>query len=160
MLIQGRANHHGYRHSGCDGVLPALIMTESGDDQQIVMLDAVGSMLSAKRTEAVSGRLSSGIEQMWVEDDEFYAGYDDANRHEFVNAPTKPVESLKEARPTGAGSTVFPNITQPYVDAVSARVGDMMIPSDDRNFAVQPTPIPELARFIPTPVGNTLLLTC
>lgn len=121
------------------------------DGQRIAILDAVGSMLAAKRAEAVAARAQSGIENDWTQDEEFYQGYDDANRHEFVNSVSKPSADgqMRDADATSAGSTVFPNITQPYVDAVAARVGDMLLPTDDRNYAVNATPMPEMLQALP-----------
>jgi hypothetical protein len=115
------------------------------EDLRISILDALGSTLSSKRHDAVSAKTSSGIETTWQGDEEFYAGYDDANRGEFTNTALKPAASDGSAAPKKKrGSTVFPNITQPYVDAAAARVGDMLLPTDDRNFAIEPTPIPDM----------------
>jgi hypothetical protein len=117
------------------------------DELKASILGALAASLSAKRREAVSSRNACGIEDHWLGDSEFYEGYDDANRHEFGNVTTKPlngdggVSTPKKV----SGSTVFPNITQPYCDAASARVGDMLLPTDDRNFGIDPTPIPSLA---------------
>lgn len=114
------------------------------------ILDALGANLASKRKEAMAARASCGIEDEWTGDEEFYQGFDDANRHEFVNSTAKPSATggrteLTAEQKEAAGSTVFPNITQPYVDAVAARVGDMLLPTDDRNFAVEATPIPDLS---------------
>ena len=112
------------------------------------ILGALSSTLIRKRREFVEGRASLLIEDQWVTDSEFYIGYDDANRHEFANYINKPVAgggSTEEDRVAPVrGSTVFPNITQPYVDAAAARVGDMLLPTDDRNFAVEATPLPDM----------------
>jgi len=120
---------------------------------RIAILDSLGSTLASKRSDAVTARAQTGIELEWTQDEEFYQGYDDANRHEFVKTAAKPTADgqMRETE-ASAGSTVFPNITQPYVDAVSARVGDMLLPTDDRNYAINPTPIPELANYEPEPV--------
>lgn len=116
-------------------------------EQRQAILEALTVTLVAKRKEAVDGRLSSGIEDQWREDEEFYQGYDDANRHEFVKAKNKPGEhgqlAQDENRPA-TESTVFPNLTQPYVDAAAARVGDMLLPTDDRNFTIDIGPIPDV----------------
>lgn len=124
---------------------------ESENPEEVLrlsILSSLGLTLAGKRQDAISGRASSGIESEWQHDEEFYQGYDDANRHEFVNTASKPTESgttsKVEEDKKDAGSTVFPNITQPYVDAVSARVGDMLLPTDDRNYALKHTPIPEM----------------
>ncbi|MFM7011929.1 MAG: hypothetical protein ACKO0Z_21795, partial [Betaproteobacteria bacterium] len=42
--------------------------------------------LLAKRKEAISGRIASGIEAEWVEDEEHYQGVDDANRRFVASA--------------------------------------------------------------------------
>jgi hypothetical protein len=117
-------------------------------ERRMEILDTLGLALAEKRKDAIDGRNNSGIEEEWLGDEEFYQGYDDANRHEYVKTASKPTEGGRTSRDVDSkkpgGSTVFPNITQPYVDAAAARVGDMLLPTDDRNFAVDPTPIPEL----------------
>lgn len=135
------------------GAMSAYVVHEADDEElaRQAILNALGSTIATKRREAVNARTSSGIEDLWVADEEFYQGYDDANRHEFVNNSSKPLtgNSLNGSTSNGdrvaaKGSTVFPNITQPYVDAAAARVGDMLLPTDDRNFAIEPTPIPDM----------------
>jgi hypothetical protein len=126
-----------------------LLSEEDQQAKKLAVLDALSSTLAAKRREAVGFKSTCGIETEFLGDEEFYQGYDNANRHEFVNTLSKPTQGgatspENRVRPSGSGSTVFPNITQPYVDAASARVGDMLLPTDDRNFAIEPTPIPEM----------------
>lgn len=120
------------------------------DDARISILDALGLSLTFKLAEAKSARAASGIEDDWIGDQEFYDGYDDLNRSEFVKSASKPTSSgaSGEATVKTGGSKVFPNITQPYVDAGAARVGDMLLPTGDRNFAVDPTPIPEIGKLV------------
>ena len=123
-------------------MLTVEVQASVEDEQRIAILDAIGSALAAKRKDAVAARSQLGIETEWAEDEESYQGYDDANRHEFANTASKPIIDGKTRNDNGkvasAGSTVFPNITQPYCDAVSARVGDMLLPTDDRNYAIEP----------------------
>ena len=127
----------------------------AAEERRISMLNALGASLGAKRREAVSGKAASGIEDEWTGDDEFYQGYDDANRSEFVNTAAKPLASggSSEVKTKPTGSTVFPNITQPYVDAAAARVGDMLLPTDDRNFALEATPIPDMFEGLESELG-------
>lgn len=107
----------------------------------------------AKRKEAIAGRQSSGIETEWTEDEEHYQGIDDANR--AFHAANQLYRNAKElltgrgaTKPTSNGrSVVFTNITRSYVDAASARVADMLLPTDDRAWAIRPTPIPKLSQF-------------
>lgn len=105
--------------------------------------------LQGKRREAIAGRAASGIEEEWTEDEEHYQGIDDANR-EFQNA-NGLMRSRKqsmiggESRPKGGSrSAIFLNITRPYTDAASARVSDMLLPTDNRAWEIKPTPLPEL----------------
>lgn len=118
-----------------------------------MILDNLGTTIAKKRADAISARQACGIEDDWVGDEEFYQGYDDANRHEYVRIESKPNEggqsSDKRTAGTDIRSTVFPNITQPYVDAASARVADMLLPTDDRNFVFEPTPIAQLVFGMP-----------
>jgi len=113
-------------------------------------LDSLGQSLAKTRSEAISGRQSSGIEQEWLEDDEFYQGIDDANRGEYRTSwRSKPMAQSGQSTTTSkkegeTRSTVFPNITRPYVDAAAARIADMLLPTDDRSWALKPTPVPEL----------------
>lgn len=110
-------------------------------------LDAIGLKLSATRSEAIDGRKNSGIEDEWLEDEEFYEGIDDANRRELKAWRGKPLGSqvIVDEDNQSRGSTIFLNITRAYVDAVSARMGDMMLPTDDRGWAIRPTPRPDIS---------------
>lgn len=106
-------------------------------------LDKLGLVLAQTRTEAIRGREDSGIERDWIEDEEFYEGIDEYNRGESAWS-SKPAgrAGLQTVRPTG--STIFANITRPYCDAGSARIGDMLIPTDDKAFSINNTPLPDL----------------
>ena len=120
------------------------------EELRVAILNALGLSLASKLTDAKAHRAASGVEDEWAGDQDFYTGYDDANRHEFMKTASKPTASgaSSDLPVKRRGSTVFPNITQPYVDAAAARVGDMLLPSDDRNFAIEPTPIPEMGAAI------------
>ena len=132
----------------------AVQTDDAADTRRLQLLEALGQALSGKRQEAITFRANSGIEQVWTEDEEHYMGIDDANRDELGATVEKPTTSGSRTYNKGNSensdtvkSTVFPNITQPYVDAAAARISDMLLPTDDRNFVIEPTPIPELAEF-------------
>lgn len=113
--------------------------------EQLARIDALGHSLSRSRAEAITARQASGIEDEWSEDEEFYAGIDDANRGEAKTTwrqkpPGQAIPKVEQS----TRSTVFPNITGPYVDAASARIADMLLPTDDRSWSLGPTPIPEM----------------
>jgi len=115
------------------------------DEMRVARLDAFALSLASKRQDAVEGRQASGIEREWQEDEEFYEGIDDLNRAEVVSkAPVMNAGLRTEAAPASTRSTVFVNITQPYVDMASARVADMLLPTDDMPFGVDPTPMQDV----------------
>ena len=120
------------------------------DEQDNDMRAAFVQTLLSKRSEAIAGRAGSGIEEEWTEDEEHYQGIDDANRA-YQNA-NQLFRSRKAAligsAPSSNGpsrSVVFLNITRPYTDAASARVADMLLPTDDRAWEIKPTPLPRLS---------------
>jgi hypothetical protein len=118
------------------------------DADRQARLDTFGAALGTKRTSAVEARRASGIEEIWRQDEEFYEGIDDANRGETV--------TLKPRDPNGAGGTsltstdeaigsnVFMNITRAYVDFSAGRACDMLLPTDEANWDLRPTPMPDV----------------
>ena len=106
------------------------------------LLDLLGSRLQSKVDEQV--RLRSQIEQRWIEDLRQYQG---------KYSPDKE-ENLKKA----GSSKVFANITRSKTNAAEARLSDMLFPTDDRNWEISPTPIPEMAMDLmdETPVTNEM----
>ncbi|WP_284335427.1 hypothetical protein [Comamonas sp. NoAH] len=104
--------------------------------------------LLSKRSEAIAGRAGSGIETEWTEDEEHYQGIDDANRaFQTANQLYRSKNIGVDAKPDSQQlrSVMFLNITRSYVDAASARVADMLLPTDDRSWQIKATPIPKLS---------------
>ena len=101
------------------------------------------------RDEAVAARKNCGIEKQWKEDEEFYVGMDDLNRGDFQDQYYKPSDltGVTQSRPAGRISknacVHFLNLTAPFVDAAASRCADICLPSNDWNFAIRPTPVPE-----------------
>jgi len=91
-------------------------------------LSIFASRLSKLCTEQVAKK--SQIEQRWLEDLRQYHGEYSADE----------AAKLAKAR----GSEVFVNITRNKTNAAEARLQDMLFPTDDRNFAINPTPVPEI----------------
>lgn len=130
----------------------SLYEDDTGDEkdeqaERYAKLQKLAMELAKTRQEAIEGRSTSGIEEEWIEDEEYYEGIDDANRHETGGRNTKPNprSTLGDEHSRGdKKSTIFFNMTRAYVDAASARVADMLLPTDDRGWSIKPTPIPEL----------------
>ena len=136
-------------------VMPVSPETEAARQQELeVKLQAFASVVSAKLKDAIVYRQGSGIEIEWQEDEDAYEGVDDASRGNERFLSRKPigdgVSSSSTTQPT-TRSNVFLNITRPYVDASAARVGDMLLPTDDWPWALEPTPMPDMEEVLASP---------
>lgn len=102
---------------------------EPSNEQKEAMaerLQTFGGRLSKLATDNANKRTS--IESRWLEDlRQFHGEYD---------------EETKKSLTTG--SKIYVNITRNKKSAAEARAQDMLFPTDDRNFAIAPTPVPEL----------------
>lgn len=131
---------------GMEEMLPEEIREaiELQEAERLEKIQSIGQAIAKKRDDAVKGRGGSGIEQEWQEAEDAYEGIDDANRSEHrTYKPLSHTGSAIIPRKGEVGrSTIYLNITRPYTDAAAARLGDMLLPTDDKNWAIRPTPIP------------------
>jgi hypothetical protein len=108
--------------------------TESEEDEtkeREAQLQSLGQTLDAKFRDCERKRIY--VEDRWLEDLRQYHGkYDPA-----TDAALRDSESC----------SLFLNITKPKTHAFSARVMDMVLPTDEKNWGLQPTPVPEIAGF-------------
>lgn len=123
---------------------------KKSEAERAEQLSMLGLTIAAKRDEAVAARKESGIEDVWQKCEDAYLGIDDANRHEFQGAKWAksrsidgPVSTNEPAQDSGR-STVFVRLTSRYVDFASAKMSEIALPIDDKAFAFEPTPIPDL----------------
>lgn len=93
-------------------------------------LQMLGASLDGKLREYVQAR--EEIERRMVEDLRQYSGRYDAETEAIMS-------SSKYKR-----SKVFANITRSKTNAAEARLADMLFPMDDKNWGIEPTPVPEL----------------
>ena len=110
-------------------------------------LEALGLSLATTRDEWVAARKASGVEKRWMDDLDQYHGRD---------ASTKAAASMMDSAEAGhpvtnrdgkaQRSTLYVNITRPKTNAVEARLANMLFPSDDRNWGIKPSPMPELVK--------------
>ncbi len=115
---------------------------ERAEEERNARLANLATALYGKRKEAIQGRASSGVEEEWRQAEDAYDGIDDTTRQGDEWRTKPPGQRLPES--DSPRSTVLPNITRPYVDTAASKIGDMLLPSDDRAFAISPTPVPEL----------------
>lgn len=92
-------------------------------------MEAIVGALEKEAEERVGKR--NLIEKRWLEDLAQYHGrYDDETARNLS---------------VGRKSRLFINQTRPKTNAMEARLADMLFPTDDRNWGIEPTPVPELA---------------
>lgn len=113
------------------------------------VLAAIGVEIASKRDEAKAAR--KDIEGTWLDCEEAYIGIDDANRHEFTDgrwskpmAMNGPVTTGSRSANPDHKSTLFTRLTSRYVDAGAAKLGEILLPADDKAFSFSETPVPEL----------------
>lgn len=109
-------------------------------------LEGLGKVIAKIRDEAVTARQESGFERQWKEDEEYYEGIDDLNRNvaQYIK-PRSDTGGLVQTKLNASDNQCveFLNITRPFVDAASARMGDILLPANDWNFSIKATPVPE-----------------
>lgn len=139
--------------SGQNALTVAVAGATPEQQDALTRLDAFGLTIAKLRREAIDARRQLGIESEWLEDEEAYIGLDDANRAEFYATwrTIKPsaasgqfTTETKKTTGKQTKSTALVNITRPYCDAAAARIADMLLPNDDRCWAIEPTPLPDL----------------
>lgn len=111
------------------------------------LLDRIGMHFSGERTTYIGDRRASGVETRWIEDIEFYHGRDAVVRRGSLmeNMEQSGTNIQRTRRETETRSRVFVNITRPKTLSAAARISDMLLPVDDKNWGIRPTPVPELA---------------
>ena len=94
-------------------------------------LRVFGVRLQSKADDQVQQRYS--IDERWLDDLRQFNG-----QYDKVTAATLAASG---------GSKLFVNITRNKVNAAEARLIDILFPTDDRNWGIQPTPVPYLSKI-------------
>jgi hypothetical protein len=125
-------------------------------------LGALSAVIAAKRKDAVDARKASGVEKIWLTCEEAYLGMDDSNRHEFDGAQWAKPSSMsgpltrESKRPDDSKSTAYVRLTSRYVDHAASKMGEIILPIDDKAFSISATPVPDLIKQLDdkTPVAH------
>ena len=122
---------------------------EAEEDQRdpvrdIAILEALGLQLAAKRQKAVDARVSQGIDERWFNDVDAYEGRDEVTRYYAgLRAQVQGYLQSQDSK-TQKRSTLIVNVTRSKVNASAARLQDIALPTDDRNWDLRPSTVPEL----------------
>ena len=109
-------------------------------------LNVIYQTFTSMRDEWIEHRARSGIETLWRKWERLYDGTyeEDIDANPFVEAlKTGPAPRRREAN----RSRVVINIVRPKVDQSIARHCEILLPTDDKNWGIRPTPSPELAEI-------------
>lgn len=106
------------------------ITAEMREADRILRLQTFGGTLESLFREQVSEKAL--IEERWLSDLLQYNGeYDETT-----------IAAIREA----GGSEAFVNFTRVKCNSVEARESEMVLPTDDRNWAIEPTAVPEMRK--------------
>lgn len=142
-------------------------MTRAEEAKKDQRIESIANEVSKMVTSAVTARESSGVETRWREDLIFYYGNEQIVKQirgviDSALADKNPQGNQKTTE-RGTRSTINVNITRPKVNAAFARLSDMLLPVDDRNFGIDPTPVPQMSqdeddpkRLVAGPNGTVL----
>lgn len=123
--------------------LPASLVMEamtpeqvrSQEQQQVAdmqqKLAPITARLESDLTMAISQR--KPIEERWLRDTEQHSGMYDSKTQALLNDDPER-------------SAIFINITEPKTSSWVARLWDLLFPNDDKNWGIEPTPVPELEK--------------
>ena len=105
---------------------------ERSEAEQLRLRDRLSAIIGRLQREAdkrVGQRVN--IEKRWLEDlEQIHGRYDEKSRRQFE---------------ASGKSQLFVNQTRAKANAMEARLSDMLFPTDDKNWGIEPTPVPELA---------------
>ena len=106
-------------------------------------LQVFGAVMAKQRDEWVAARAATGWDARVQEDLDQYEGRDTSNL-----MAANMMTSVEQGYPVTTNhsratrSTVFINITRPKTNASEARVADVVLPTDEENWSISPTPNP------------------
>ncbi|MEM9049875.1 MAG: hypothetical protein AAGC92_14280 [Pseudomonadota bacterium] len=99
------------------------------DGEDVTPIKAIMNSLQIEAKKRVGRR--TNVEERWIQDLRQYHGrYDELTETDLR---------------TTRRSTVYINRTRRFCLHLSARLNDMLFPTDDRNWAIEPSPVPQLA---------------
>jgi hypothetical protein len=107
-------------------------------------LQRLADSLLKKRDEAIEGRAASGIERRWREDQAVFEGRDGIIKTDMVDYATGEAWiTSKDRHQPARRSTVVVNIVRGKCETAEGRFTEILLPTDDRNWGIKPTPVAE-----------------
>jgi len=108
-------------------------------------LQAFGQSMANQRDDWIRSRYSYGVDKRWIEDEDQYNAKDN-----IAKQASQMMTSVEQGYPVTTQmakphrSTVYIGLTRQKTNAAEARISDILLPTDDRNWGIKPTPKPTL----------------
>ena len=121
---------------------------QSAEDARVQKLQMFGMAMARTRDTWIRARYAYGVDKRWIEDEDQYNSKDNVNK-----AASQMMTSVEQGYPVttqGAKphrSTVYIGLTRQKANAAEARLADILLPTDDRNWGIKPTPDPTMAEI-------------
>ena len=112
-------------------------------------LQMFGYNMARQRDEWIRDRYAYGVDKRWIEDQDQYDSKDN-----IAKAASQMMTSVEQGYPVTTQmakphrSTVFIGMTRMKTNAAEARLADILLPTDDRNWGIQPTPEPMVMQMV------------
>lgn len=121
------------------------VTREQAEQAMRAEVDRLHGYFTKMRDRWVEHRATSGVERRWRRAQELYLGSSDERHNVFEETLRSgpPSRQKRQAR----RSRVVVNIVRPKVDQAVARLCEILLPTDDRNWGIKPTPDPQIAQF-------------
>lgn len=121
-------------------------------EEDLDRLEMIGVALHKSRQQAIDARAASGIERQWIEDMATYQGTDGG----YVNLVGQAAQlgSIDAPAKMPARATTHVHLTRQKTNAAAARLADMLYPTDDKNWSIRPTPVPQLSSMLDGPMAD------
>jgi len=120
------------------------MITQEQHEQRVKQeVEQLHGVFSKMRDKWVQYRAVSGVEKRWRKSAQLYWGDHNSTTGEFENTLRNGPPARKVT--DGNRSRVVVNIVRPKVDQAIARMCEILFPTDDKNWGIKPTPVPEVA---------------
>lgn len=122
---------------------------QNEQDEIEARIAALGETLLKKRDEAVAGRAASGVERRWREDQRAFEGIEGNGRTDMTDYATGEAFLDRKDVAQPRRSKVIVNIIRGKCNTAEGRFSEIQLPTDDKNWGIQPSPVPEMSEAMP-----------
>jgi hypothetical protein len=120
------------------------IMTKDQyDEAQREQLQTLYKLFVGQRDEWVKYRSNLGVEKRWRMAQQLYSGESDGDTDSDFVDQLKNGPKMRGSAQQNNRSKVVINIVRPKVEQAIARMCEILLPVDDKNWGIKPTPVPQ-----------------